>query len=82
MAKRTKTEIEMESFFQKIGSNIRKEREKQGLTLEQAEEAGYPSWRHLQKVESGQPMTLKTVFNISKALGINPVNLFKNINLK
>lgn len=82
MAKNTKGEQELELFLKKVGANIRSERDKKGLTLEQVEEAGYTSWRHLQKVESGQPVTLKTIFNIAKALKVQPLTFFKNTNFK
>jgi transcriptional regulator with XRE-family HTH domain len=68
-------EKEILGFLKKVGTNIRTVREQKGLTLEQVEAAGYPSWRHLQKVESGQPFTVTTLYRIAKALKVKPNEL-------
>lgn len=79
MAKNGKTvsDPEFARFLKNAGLSIRGVREKKQLTLEETEAAGYPSWRHLQKVESGQPFTMATLFRIAKALGVKPWELLK-----
>ena len=68
-------EREIMGFLKGVGARIRAVREKKGLTLEQVESAGYPSWRHLQKVESGQPFTMTTLYRVAKALKVKPTAL-------
>ena len=80
-AKKTSSEKKLDNFFKQIGLNIRAAREARQMTLEEAEEAGYPSWRHLQKVESGYPMTMKTLYNVSKAIGVHPSELLAGVKL-
>lgn len=43
-----------EKVLKDFGAKLRKIREEKGWTLERAEEAGWPSWQHLQKIELGQ----------------------------
>lgn len=66
-----------DKFLRVVGLNIRSVREQKKLTLEDVEAAGYPSWRHLQKVESGQPFTMATLHRIAKALKVKPSDLLK-----
>ena len=72
---KTWEEKEILGFLKQVGLNIRGARESKGLTLEQVEAAGYPSWRHLQKIESGQAFTLTTLYRIAKALKLKPKDL-------
>lgn len=54
-----------------IGKHIRNLRESKGLTLEQVEDRGYPSWKHLQAVESGRKnFTITSLFRLAEALGV------------
>lgn len=62
-------------FQKQVGLKIRSIRMEKGWTLEQTEERGYPSWRHLQKVEAGKNMTLATIFRIAKVLKVSPKDL-------
>ena len=55
-----------EKFLKAIGERLRSIRLEKGWTLEQAEEHGWPNWRHLQKIESGKNFTLLTLRNLSK----------------
>lgn len=75
--RKTVLDPELARFLKGAGLAIRNIRERKGLTLEETEAAGYPSWRHLQKVESGQPFTMTTLFRIAKALGVKPSELLK-----
>jgi len=69
---------ELSDFLGKIGSNIRAIRERKGLTLEEVEEAGFASWRHLQRIESGkQPFTISTLYRVARALKVKPSELLK-----
>ena len=65
-------------FLQHVGLRVRKLRIDRGWTLEQTEEHGWPSWRHLQKIESGKNITLATVWNVAKLLKVDPADLMKN----
>lgn len=54
-----------------IGKHIRNLRESKGLTLEQVEGRGYPSWKHLQAVECGRKnFTITSLFRLAEALGV------------
>lgn len=63
-------------FQKQVGLKIKALRLEKGWTLEQMEERGYPSWRHLQKVEAGKNMTLATIYRVAKTLKVNPKELF------
>lgn len=79
MARATKTggDRELVAFLKAVGRNVRAVRERKEMTLEGAEAAGYPSWRHLQRVEAGQPFTMTTLFRVAKTLGVKPSELLK-----
>ncbi len=47
-------DIACEKFLKTLGLHLRKIRLEKGWTLEQTEEHGWPSWRHLQKIEAGK----------------------------
>lgn len=70
---------EVMRFQKTVGLNIRGVREKKGMTLEEVEAAGYPSWRHLQKVEAGQPFTMTTLYRAAKALKVKPSEFLKGV---
>jgi transcriptional regulator with XRE-family HTH domain len=40
-------------FLKQLGFRLRTIRQEKGWTLEQAEEYGWTSWRHLQQIETG-----------------------------
>lgn len=64
----------------KLGKVVREIRQKKGLTLEQVEEAGYPSWKHLQAVESGRKnLTITSLYRLAKALSISPADLISEL---
>lgn len=68
---------DLKRFLRQIGQAIRAVRDRKHMTLEEVEAAGYPSWRHLQKVEAGHPFTMSTLFRIAKALRVKPSEFFK-----
>lgn len=67
---------EEKAFLLNLGTQLRRIRENKGWTLEYTEEMGWPSWRHLQKIESGKNVTLLTLRRISKLYKIPIDELF------
>lgn len=49
------------------------------MTLEQVEELGFPSWRHLQKLEAGKNFTILTLMKICKVYGMSPSEILKGL---
>lgn len=68
-----------EKFLKKLGQRLRQIRQEKGWTLEETEEHGWPSWRHLQKIEAGKNVTLATLFKISQVYKVNISDLFKEL---
>lgn len=62
-----------------IGLKIRQLRNEKGWTLEQCEEHGWPNWRYLQAIESGQNVTSRTLAAIANLFGISLSELFKDL---
>lgn len=62
-----------------LGLKVRQLRHERGWTLEHTEELGYPSWRHLQAVESGKSVNLQTLINIANLFGVKLSVLFEDI---
>ncbi len=79
ISSKNKQDLEVSKFLKKVGLRIRLIREKRGLTLERVEELGYPSWRHLQRVEAGSPSTMTTLFRIAKVLRVSPEEILKGL---
>ena len=55
-----------EKFLKAVGTKLRAIRLEKGWTLEEAEEHGWPNWRHLQKIESGKNFTIITLKKLSQ----------------
>ena len=69
-------------ILKKLGMKIRKLRNDHEWTLEMAEQhGGYPSWRHLQRVEIGKNFTIVTLLRVSSLYGLKPSELLKSIGL-
>lgn len=66
-----------EKFLEKLGIRLREIRNEKGWTLEQVEEKGWPSWRHLQKIEAGKNVTIVTLYRLSKVYKIPLSEIFK-----
>lgn len=49
------------------------------LTLEKVEELGFPSWRHLQKLEAGKNFTLSTLHRLSLVYEMSPSEILKGL---
>lgn len=81
MEKKSKHDEKYLRFMKRVGRRVREVREEQGLTLEQVEEKGYHDWKHLQKIESGNPVTLATLYKLAKTLKVHPSEFISNIPL-
>jgi transcriptional regulator with XRE-family HTH domain len=68
-----------ELFLKKLGQKVRSLREEKGWTLEETEDHGWKSWRHLQRVESGKNVTIITLKRIAKLYKIPLSELFLNL---
>ena len=67
-------------FLTDFGKKMKKLRKKRGWTLEYCEEKGYPSWNHLQKIESGKKaISIFTIKNLAKLYHMSISDLFKEI---
>jgi transcriptional regulator with XRE-family HTH domain len=53
-------------FLKRLGLRLRQIRNEKDLTLEDVEARGYPSWRHLQKVEAGKNFNVVTLYRLSR----------------
>lgn len=62
-----------------LGLKVRELRNKNGWTLEDCEEQGWPSWRHLQTIEAGKGINLTTLVAIANLFGVHPSVLFEDI---
>ena len=61
-----------------IGANVRRLRNKRGLTVEDAAHEGDIHGRHWQKIESGEVgLTLDMVGRLAAALEVDPLELFR-----
>lgn len=63
------------SFRGQPPTRIRLLQEEKGLTLEDVENRGGPTWRHLIKVEKGKNHTVVTLLKIADALGVSAGSL-------
>ena len=64
-----------EKFLKAFGAHLRQLRLDRGWTLEETEEHGWTSWRHLQKIEGGKNITLKTVLRLALLFKVSPEKL-------
>jgi len=72
----SRSEIDFDSFLQKLGSSIKRKREFAGITQEGMDSDPYGiDPRYLQRIENGRNITLRTLFKISKKLKI-PIREF------
>lgn len=68
-----------EKFLKKLGQRLREIRQDKGWTLEETEEHGWPSWRHLQKIESGKNITVATLWKLARVYNISLSEVFNQI---
>lgn len=59
-------------FLKRLGLRIRQLREERGWTLEETEDYGWISWRHLQQIESGRKnINFITILRLAKLFNIS-----------
>ncbi len=68
-----------QQFLKRLGLRLREIRVKKGWTLEQTEEHGWPSWRHLQKIEAGKNVTILSLRRIAKVYKLTLDELLKTL---
>lgn len=55
------------SFYRRLGLRLRELRNRRGLTLEETEEHGVKSWKHLQRIEAGEAnITMETLLLLAR----------------
>lgn len=74
-----KIEKECEEYLKRLGQRLREIRLAKKWTLEETENHGWPSWRHLQKIESGKNITIATLWKICKVYKISMEDLLKGV---
>lgn len=62
--------------YKKLGLRVRSLRQERGWTLEECEERGITNWRHLQAVESGKNVNVRTLVNIANLFNVKLSDLF------
>jgi DNA-binding Xre family transcriptional regulator len=76
MAKRR---LDPKKFSKNLGLKIRQLRQERGWTLEDTEEFGIANWTHLQRIEAGKNINLKTLILICNMFGLHPSELLEGI---
>lgn len=74
-----KLEKDGEQYLKKLGQRLKSIRLEKGWTLEETEERGWSSWRHLQKIESGKNITVATLWKLSKVYKMSVLEILKDI---
>ncbi|MBN2575786.1 MAG: helix-turn-helix domain-containing protein [Deltaproteobacteria bacterium] len=69
-------EPDLKPFFRLLGAQLRKQRMRLGLTQEDMIGHGF-SARHWQQIETGRPITLKTLVRACMAFGVLPSTTIK-----
>jgi len=64
---------------QRMGRLLRKLRQKKGWTLEETEDHGWHDWKYLQKIETGQNITVATLFKLFEIYGVRSERLIKHL---
>ena len=67
---------EDEKFLKALGQRLRDIRSEKGWTLEETEEYGWSSWKHLQRIESGKNVTAITLRKISHLYDMSLSDIF------
>lgn len=69
-----------QQLLNKLGDRLREIRESKKWTLEETEEHGWPSWRHLQRIETGHKnVTIITLTKLAKLYGVKLSELLKGL---
>lgn len=71
---------EEKQLLKKLGLKIRYLREKNGWTLEETEEQGWRSWKHLQRIEAGtKNINFTTLVRLAKLFNIKLKMLIEDL---
>jgi transcriptional regulator with XRE-family HTH domain len=65
---------DFDAFCARLGKRVRRLREQKGLTQEDMMDRGF-SLRHYQRIEAGRSVTLRTLWKLASALGVQPREL-------
>jgi transcriptional regulator with XRE-family HTH domain len=65
-----RTVLNQMRFFLRLGKQIRKLREKRGLSQEDMMSYGF-SARHWQQIEAGRPITVSTLLRVCAVFGVS-----------
>lgn len=67
-------------FYRRLGLRLRELRVMRNLTLEETEELGVKSWKHLQRIESGDAnITMQTLLLLAKIYRVHPADVLKDL---
>jgi len=67
-------------FFKRLGLRLRAIRNERNFTLEKAEELGFKSWPHLQRIEAGDGnIRMETLLLLSKIYKTHPSDVLKGL---
>lgn len=67
-------------FKKRFGLRLRELRNDRGLTLEETEEHGVKSWKHLQRIEAGDAnITMETLLLLSRIYRVHPSEVLKDL---
>ena len=67
-------DAEFERYCERFGRRVRQLRDKRGWTQEDMIDHGF-SLRHYQRIEAGRSVTLRTIWKLAGALGVDPREL-------
>jgi transcriptional regulator with XRE-family HTH domain len=67
-------DAEFDRYCERFGRRVRELRDSQGLTQEDMMERGF-SLRHYQRIEAGRSVTLRTLWKLAGAFGVQPREL-------
>jgi hypothetical protein len=66
-------------FLKRLGMKLRELRQSKGWTLEETEDHGWISWRHLQDIESGRNLTMISLRRAAKLYRVPLSKIFADI---
>ncbi|MHB8420601.1 MAG: helix-turn-helix domain-containing protein [Myxococcales bacterium] len=69
---------DFDAFCARLGQRVRRLRERRGLTQEDMMDRGF-SLRHYQRIEAGRSVTLRTVWKLARAFGLQPRDLLPRV---
>ena len=73
------SDVQCDKALKRLGLRLRAIRLQKGWTLEQTEEHGWVSWRHLQKIEGGKNITLTTLIKLARLYKVSSSEILKDI---